>query len=90
MLKANRVTRLKFAQWVIVYVHTSGSYLKTTPLLSLCTYFDKNGFSYILGDFFTNSSGHPEGEGKMDWQDRLPLFDSLVPAVKCRLRKLAT
>jgi hypothetical protein len=25
----------------------------------LCTNFDENGLSYILGDFFTNSSGHP-------------------------------
>jgi hypothetical protein len=27
------------------------------PRLRLCINFDKSGFSYILGDFFTNSSG---------------------------------
>jgi hypothetical protein len=25
-------------------------------------YFDKNGLGFILGDVFTNTSGHPEGE----------------------------
>jgi hypothetical protein len=25
----------------------------------LCINFDKKGLGYILGDFFTNSSGHP-------------------------------
>jgi hypothetical protein len=26
---------------------------------SICIKFDKNGLGYILGDFFTNASGHP-------------------------------
>jgi hypothetical protein len=30
----------------------------------LLIYFDKNGLGYILGDFFTDTSGHPaEPEG---------------------------
>jgi hypothetical protein len=29
------------------------------PRLSLCINRDKNGLGYILGDFFTNLSGHP-------------------------------
>jgi hypothetical protein len=27
--------------------------------IKICIHFDKNGLCYILGDFFTNSSGHP-------------------------------
>jgi hypothetical protein len=30
------------------------------PRLSSCIDFDKNGFGYILGDFFTNISGHSD------------------------------
>jgi hypothetical protein len=26
----------------------------------VCIQFDKNGLGYILGDYFTNSSGHPD------------------------------
>jgi hypothetical protein len=29
------------------------------PQLIICINFDKKGLGYILGDFFTNSSGHP-------------------------------
>jgi hypothetical protein len=29
------------------------------PRKKLCINFDKSGLGYILGDFFTNSSGHP-------------------------------
>jgi hypothetical protein len=28
-----------------------------------CIYFDNNVLGYILGDFFTKSSGHPDQEG---------------------------
>jgi hypothetical protein len=52
-------------------VFTLGSFLKIIYLSStnlwvtffhgkkLCINFDKNGLGYILGDFFTSSSGHP-------------------------------
>jgi hypothetical protein len=30
--------------------------------LSFSRIFEKNGLGYILGDFFTNSSGHPDVE----------------------------
>jgi hypothetical protein len=35
---------------------------------SICPVFilTKNGFGYILGDFFTNSSGHPVGWAKQN------------------------
>jgi hypothetical protein len=29
---------------------------------SYAFHFDKNRLGYILGDFFTSSSGHPEGQ----------------------------
>jgi hypothetical protein len=35
--------RLPFSTVKVMYLHN----------------FDKNGLGYILGDFFTNSSGHP-------------------------------
>jgi hypothetical protein len=51
---------------VIVYL---GQFIKITDVaqmimlllyaIKICIHFDKNGLCYILGDFFTNSSGHP-------------------------------
>jgi hypothetical protein len=29
-------------------------------MYELCIYLHKNGLGYFLGDFFTNSSGHPD------------------------------
>jgi hypothetical protein len=58
-----------FAHWEIAYF---GQLLKITevaqifellfPRLKLCDTFDKNGFGYILGDFFTISSDHPDAK----------------------------
>jgi hypothetical protein len=52
-----------FAHWVIVYFFWKS--LKQTTILGyfshslrLCINYVKNGLGYILGDFFTNSSGH--------------------------------
>jgi hypothetical protein len=33
-----------------------------SPRKKLCINFDNNGLGYILGGFFTDSSGHPEGD----------------------------
>jgi hypothetical protein len=55
----------KFAHWVIVFFghffvnfRNSLHFRATFSKLDLCTNLDKNGLGYILGDFFTNSSGH--------------------------------
>jgi hypothetical protein len=47
-----------FAHWVIIYF---GHFLENCffPRLNLCINCDRNGFGYILGVFFTNSSCHP-------------------------------
>jgi hypothetical protein len=56
------------AHWVIAYLLTFDSFLKTAEVddifgllflrIRSCINFGKNGFGYILGDFFTNSSRH--------------------------------
>jgi hypothetical protein len=33
-----------------------------SPMHQLCINCYKNGLGYLLGDFFTNSSGHPDGD----------------------------
>jgi hypothetical protein len=68
-----RVTRLgesspKFAQCFIANFgkwfekYKSSAHLRGTfsPWYQLCIHFEKNGLGYILGDFFINSSGHPD------------------------------
>jgi hypothetical protein len=67
--KISRVTRLGgFSP--IGWLFNSGSFwqLQKQPTffdyffspLRLCISFDKNGLGYVLGDFFTNSTYHPE------------------------------
>jgi hypothetical protein len=56
-----RVTRLSGClQWVVFYDRNSAN----LGLLfrKVCFNFDKNGLGYSLGDFFTNSFGHPSRE----------------------------
>jgi hypothetical protein len=73
--QGDRIGRI-FAHWVIICFgqfflnfRTSPHFLLLfPPKYILCINFDKNGLGYILGDFFTNSSGHPDGtaQKKMD------------------------
>jgi hypothetical protein len=56
----------------IVRLFTLGSFLKLKEAAQIfgllfshgekyvCNNFDKNGLGYMLGDFLTNSSGHPD------------------------------
>jgi hypothetical protein len=65
-----RVTRLcEFSP--VGRVFTLGSFLKITEVAQIlgqlfytwqnvCSNFDKNVLGHIFGDFFTNSSGHPD------------------------------
>jgi hypothetical protein len=45
---------------VLSKLHSSPQFGGIFPLLRLCTNFDKSVLGYILGVFFTNSSGHPD------------------------------
>jgi hypothetical protein len=40
--------------------HISGLLFSIVPVTYVLCNFGKNGLGYILGDFFTKSSGHPE------------------------------
>jgi hypothetical protein len=46
--------------WAFLEIFRSSANLLTTFSQSICSVFilTKNGLGYILGDFFTNSSGH--------------------------------
>jgi hypothetical protein len=58
-----------FDQRVIVFFgqlsknYTSGPHFRGR--LRLCINFDENVLGYILGDFFTNSSGHSDGDHQL-------------------------
>jgi hypothetical protein len=52
-------------------------------MVPICTYIDyvffltKSWFDYILGDFFTNSSGHTDGSGQGDQTGRILAYRAL-------------
>jgi hypothetical protein len=55
-----------FSCWVILWVFFNTVeeqiFMLLSPRKMLFKYhFEKIGLGYILGDFFTNSSGHPDG-----------------------------
>jgi hypothetical protein len=52
-----------FGQFIENYRSSSNSKATFFPQYHLCINFYKNGFGYVLGDFFTNSSSHPAWEG---------------------------
>jgi phosphatidate phosphatase APP1 len=51
-----------FGQLLENYIQKYPTFLYFIPHLSLHMNFGKNGLGYILGDFFTNSSGHSVGD----------------------------
>jgi hypothetical protein len=70
-LNTNRVTRLAefFADFAIVFFGQFFLIFQSRPnfwryffltVKLVCINCGKKGLGYILGDFFTNSSGHPE------------------------------
>jgi hypothetical protein len=61
-----RVTRLvdNFFLWAVCLIYKSSpnccaTFVHGTSRICMLTFFPRNGVGYMLGDFFTNSSGHP-------------------------------
>jgi hypothetical protein len=48
-----------------ITVHSSPNFGATFSVISFALILAKNEFGYILGDFFTNSSGHPGRDRQM-------------------------
>jgi hypothetical protein len=46
--------------------------------VKVCNNFDKYGLGYILGDFFTNPSGHPGGRRHSDFTSKTFVLGSIL------------
>jgi hypothetical protein len=67
------------SHWAIVYFEQFFVNCKSSPQfwatlshsLGYALILAKNGLGYILGEFFSNSSGHPDPEGRVHIQKNL-------------------
>jgi hypothetical protein len=75
-----------FGKWFENYkssAHLWGTFSHGTSYVLILT---KNGLGYILGDFFTNSSGHPDHALDLLWKEPFQIFFNLQfsgQEVKC-------